>query len=153
MNPVIRIANFDDEAAIVECVNAAYSKYVNRIGRKPAPMLDDYHIQIEKKQAHVFEKQDKITGIVILIPKPDYLYLENIAVHPSYQGKGIGRQLMQYAESIARSFGFSEIQLFTNEAMHENIAMYINYGYLETVRKIENGYRRIHFSKMLPRKQ
>lgn len=35
----IRIAVEDDRQAILECVDDAYRKYIDRIGKKPAPML------------------------------------------------------------------------------------------------------------------
>ena len=147
MNPSIRIANLEDEKYIIDCVKDSYSKYINRIGKKPAPMLDDYKTKIIDSWVHVFEEQEKIIGISELIPRSDHLYLGNIAVHPSFQGQGIGRQLMLYAESIAKSQGFTEIRLFTNEAMYENLAIYSKYGYLETGRKTEDGYKRVYFSK------
>ena len=147
MNLSIRLAKPDDEQKITECVNESYAKYIDRIGKKPAPMLDDYQSKISKNWVHVIEQHNRLIGIIVLIPKSDHLYLENLAVNPAFQGQGMGRQLMLYAESIAKSIGLSEIRLFTNEAMYENIVIYSRYGYLETERKTENGYKRVYFTK------
>ena len=37
-----RRAGADDAAGVAECVRAAYSHYIERIGRPPGSMLDDY---------------------------------------------------------------------------------------------------------------
>ncbi len=42
METTIRPAVAADCDAVRACVRAAYAKYVERIGREPAPMLADY---------------------------------------------------------------------------------------------------------------
>ena len=44
--PLIRIATIDDAARIGGLARAAYTKYVPRIGREPAPMVADYDAEI-----------------------------------------------------------------------------------------------------------
>ena len=44
----IKKASFSDVAEVVDCVNAAYKKYIDRIGKKPGPMLDDYALLIDE---------------------------------------------------------------------------------------------------------
>ena len=46
MSLIIRPATLEDIAQIEAIVEAAYSPYIERIGRKPAPMLDDYASQV-----------------------------------------------------------------------------------------------------------
>ena len=41
------------------------------------------------------------------------------------------------------------MRLCTNEAMTENLVYYPRHGYRETGRAIEDGYRRVFFSKSL----
>ncbi|MBT8357148.1 MAG: GNAT family N-acetyltransferase [Deltaproteobacteria bacterium] len=147
MKSSIRIAKPEDEKSIIKCVNDSYSKFIGRIGKKPAPMLDEYNSKIQNNWVHVFEKNNKIVGIIILVPNSDHIYLGNLAVHPIFQGQGIGRQLLLHAESFAKSHGLTEIRLFTNEAMHENLTIYSKFGYIETERKTENGYKRVYFKK------
>ena len=50
------------------------------------------------------------------------LSLDNVAVAGNFQGKGIGRRLIDFAEAEARRRGFGEIRLYTHQTMHENIA-------------------------------
>ena len=86
---------------------------------------------------------------MILRDGGNHLLIENVAIAPSSQGKGLGRGLLDYAEEEARGRGYSEIRLYTNEAMTENIALYKKWGYEETNR--ESGeFCRIFMSKRIP---
>ena len=83
----------------------------------------------------------------MLVLKPDFLLLENIAVLPSRPGRGIGARLLALAEEQARALGRDEIRLYTNEAMTENLTYYPRHGYTETHRAEQDGFRRVFFSK------
>jgi hypothetical protein len=39
----------------------------------------------------VIEEGDVVGGLVVLLPKPDHLLLDNVAVIPERQGSGLGR--------------------------------------------------------------
>jgi len=149
MDASIRTATLADESQIVDCINRSYEKYIKRIGKKPAPMLVDYTGKILQGHVYVAEKDHTILGITILVPAVDHLYLGSLSVMPEMQGKGIGKQLIGFAENLSRELGLPEIRLFTNEKMYENISIYRRLGYLETERKNEDGYRRVYFKKVL----
>ncbi|MFJ2411980.1 GNAT family N-acetyltransferase [Pseudomonas sp. NPDC087814] len=142
----IRPATVDDIAAIEAIVHAAYSPYIQRIGRKPGPMLDDYRQQVAAERVHVLESAGQVRGFVVLIHHDEYLLLDNLAVDPGVQGLGYGRLLLGFAEGQARH---GSIRLYTNEAMTENIALYTRKGYVETHRAEENGLRRVYMQKDL----
>lgn len=144
----IRLARLDDRAVIEEIVRAAYSIYIERIGRPPGPMHDDYRGLIEAGSVSVIEDADRgITGIIVLIPKADHLLLDNIAVRPDSQGHGFGRALIAFAESEARRLGFAELRLYTHQKMTENLALYLRLGFTETGRGHEAGYDRVFMRK------
>ena len=82
--------------------------------------------------------------------KPGHWYVDNIAVDPGRQGSGIGSMLLHEAERQARSAGFDEIRLYTNEAMVANQEYYPRRGYVETHRAVDRGYRRIFYTRTLP---
>ncbi len=147
---MIRLAEDRDLPVIEAIVHDAYGHYVSRIGRKPAPMLDDYRLLVHKGQVHVLEVIDIIHGLVVLIPEPDSLLLDNIAVSPGSQGRGYGRKLLQFAETVAREAGYGKIRLYTNEAMTENQRLYRRIGYIETHGAGEGGLRRVFMTKILP---
>jgi GNAT superfamily N-acetyltransferase len=125
----------------------AYEKYVERIGRPPAPMTADYAAALEFSRVWVLESNDVIVGALVTEDRGDHLLLETIAVAPVAQGHGYGRLLLDRAEGDAAEFGLTEVRLYTNEAMTENLTFYPRHGYRETGRAVEDGFRRVYFSK------
>jgi ribosomal protein S18 acetylase RimI-like enzyme len=147
----IRRARPDEAAMVAETVDAAYREYVERIGRKPAPMLASYPDLIERGVVFVLVEGDRVQGVLVLIPGDDYLRLENIAVHPELQGQGLGRRMMTFVEDRARMAGLLEVRLYTNELMTENRDFYGRLGYEETDRREVDGFRRVFMRKQLTR--
>jgi ribosomal protein S18 acetylase RimI-like enzyme len=147
---LIRRARPDDLAAVEAIVEAAYSRYLEIIGRPPGPMLDDYGTLIAQDAVSVLEGADgAIAAIIVLLPKPDHLLLDNIAVRPERQGQGLGRRLIEFAEAEARRLGYRELRLYTHEKMVENIALYRRLGFEQTGRGHEAGYDRVFMTKHL----
>jgi GNAT superfamily N-acetyltransferase len=147
---MIRRAQPTDRAAVEQIVRDAYSMYIERIGKPPGPMLDDYAALIADGTVSVLEDGDgTIVAIIVLLPKPDHLLLDNIAVRPDRQGHGLGRQLIAFAEAEARRLGHAELRLYTHQKMTENIALYARLGFVETGRGQEAGYDRVFMTKRL----
>lgn len=146
---MMRPATADDVAAIEAIVDAAYSPYIERIGRKPGPMLEDYRQLVEAGGVHVLDNAGTVQGFVILLAGDGALLLDNLAVAPDAQGLGFGRLLMEFAERHAIDAGYATIQLYTHETMIENIALYTRRGYVETHRAVERGLRRVYMTKRL----
>jgi ribosomal protein S18 acetylase RimI-like enzyme len=145
---VIRTAQAADRAAVEAVVQAAYSVYVERIGKPPAPMLDDYARRIAAGAVTVLDEADgRIAAIIVLVPKTDHLLLDNIAVRPDCQGRGLGRRLIAFAEAEARRQGFAELRLYTHAKMTENIALYTRLGFAESGRGRQAGYARVFMRK------
>lgn len=149
MQQRLRHANPNDLAAVQEIVRLAYSQYIARIGREPGPMGDDYAALIGKGRVHVAERDGVIEGILVLIPQDDAMLLDNVAVAPAAHGTGLGKMMLTFAEQTAREAGYDAIELYTNVAMVENIALYARNGYVETHRLEEKGLRRIYMRKPL----
>lgn len=146
----IRSARSDDLDAVEAVVHAAYSIYVDRIGKPPGPMLDNYQELIADGQVSVVEDgKGDIAGIIVLIPESDDLLLDNIAVRPDCQGQGFGRVLMEFAEREAARLGYVRIRLYTHEKMTENVALYRRIGFVETGRGQQGGYDRVFMVKDL----
>ena len=146
---MIRAAAATDAEAIRDVVHAAYRHYIARIGKPPGPTLDDYSRRIADEQAWVLEDDGRIAGILVLAEGPQGLPLDNIAVLPDCQGRGIGRRLIEFAEAEARRRGSLEIHLYTHALMTENIALYRRVGFVETHRVSEKGYDRVYMTKRL----
>jgi len=144
---IIRRAGPGDIEELRAIADAAYRKYVLRIGRHPAPMTADYAQAVRDGQAWAAVEDGQIAGFAVLVARPGYLLLENVAVLPAAQGRGIGARLLALAEEHARSLGLGEIRLYTNEAMTENLAYYARHGYAETRRGEQDGFLRVFFRK------
>ncbi len=127
----------------------AYALYVPRIGREPAPMAADYAELVARCEVWVAAEGDEIVGVLVLRPEPGSLFLENVAVAPSRQGRGIGSALLAFAEDQARGLRLPEVTLYTNEAMTENLSFYPARGYVETERRFDEGFHRVFFRKLL----
>ena len=143
----VRLAAPADLPAIRDIVTAAYARYLDRMDRPPAPMLADYAAEVES--GRVWVAGEPVTGLIELTETGDSLHVANVAVHPSAQGTGLGRRLMEFAEEQARQRGLTRLDLYTNEVMTENQAIYARLGYRETARRAENGYRRVYMEKDL----
>jgi GNAT superfamily N-acetyltransferase len=151
LNPgvTVRPAGQGDADVLRRIAAAAYQPYVARIGRPPAPMTADYDQAVRSGHAWLAVQDGQPVGFAVLIAQPGYLLLENVAVLPTAQGRGIGARLLGLAEEHARSLGLGEIRLYTNEAMTENLAYYPRRGYTETHRAEQDGFRRVFFRKPL----
>lgn len=152
LDPEIRPAQLEDATAVTACVAAAYNHYVPRIGKPPGPMLNDYVEVIRQHRVFVITDERDIIGVLVLIEKEQSFLLDNVAVHPDYQGRGLGRKLIELAAAEALRLGFSSIILYTNVQMTENINLYKKLGFVETERKQEQGYERVYMRKLLPGK-
>ena len=146
---VLRPAHDDDAAAIAHCVEAAYRHYIPRIGKPPGPMQDDYAEVVRRHRVFIAEMSGAPAGVLVLMRTPRGILLDNIAVHPEHQRRGIGRRLLALAESETRALGYSQLELYTHERMAENIAFYRRAGYAETARRRERGYERVYMRKAL----
>ncbi len=142
----IRLARPEEAAAVQALVAAAYHPYIARIGKPPGPMLDDYARRIADEQTWVLEQDGEIRAILVLEARDDGLLLDNIAVAPGWQGKGLGRVLIAFAADEARRRGFGVLRLYTHVLMTENIALYRRAGFAETHRVREKGFERVYMS-------
>jgi len=145
----IRIAEEYDRQVILECVDDAYRKYIDRIGKQPAPMLANYAELISKGLVYVATDKEQIKGLIVLILKENYLLIENVAVYNLFQGQGIGRRLIEFAFMLGKEESLQEVHLYTNELMNENLLYYPKFGFIELKRSIEDGYKRVYMSKFL----
>ena len=145
----IRLATGEDLKTVEKIIHDAYTKYLDRIGKKPVPMLDDYRDLIQRQLVHVIEEDKVIRGVIVLVPQDQYMLVETIAVLPAYQGKGYGRKLLDFADDFAKAQGYTEVRLYTHEKMTENQAIYRHLGWLEYTRRTEDGYKRIYMKKTL----
>ena len=76
----IRAATAADVPAIADIVEQAYRHYVARMGKPPGPMLDDYAARVLEGVVYEVEEGAAIGGRIVLLPRTNYLLLDNVAV-------------------------------------------------------------------------
>jgi ribosomal protein S18 acetylase RimI-like enzyme len=147
----LRRADDADALALQRIAAAAYSPYLPRMGgRRPGPLDADYAEAVEVSETWVACVDGAPVGFLVLsADPPDGLVLENVAVLPAHHGRGIGRALLELAESRAAARGCTRIRLFTHVTMVENQALYERIGYTETHRSTEDGVTRVFYEKVL----
>jgi ribosomal protein S18 acetylase RimI-like enzyme len=141
------LARGDEVDAIRELVRRAYALYIPRIGEEPAPMRADYEALVNDGAVTVAVERGTIVGVLVLQRHPDELLLENVAVAPAAQGRGIGRALIAFAEQRARELNLRKVTLHTNAKMTENQDLYRRLDYVEVGRRHEHGFDRVFFEK------
>jgi hypothetical protein len=62
---VLRRAIGDDVDAIEGLVAEAFGKYVERIGKPPAPMVADYAALLDESRIWVVERRDAIVAVLV----------------------------------------------------------------------------------------
>ena len=147
--PALRPARPEDAPSVTALVRAAYARWVPRLGREPAPMTEDDPGLIAAGAVSLLEEAGRLLGVLVLIPEPDALLIENVAVAPDAQGRGLGGLLLAEAERVARESGRRRVRLYTNAAMTENIDFYARRGFVETRRATEHGLHRVYMEKPL----
>lgn len=143
----IRRARVDEAPLLASLVERAYAPWVPVVGRRPAPMDDDYAARVAAGEAWVLEEAGEVMGLAVLEEHADHLLLDNVAVEPARKGRGDGRRLLDFAEAETRRRGLPEIRLYTNAKMERNIVLYAARGYAETERRVEEGFSRVFMAK------
>ena len=147
----LRLAVTDDTDAVTELAQRSFSRYVDVIGRRPMPMDLDYRRHIEAADTWVALEPDhgELIGFIVLVPEPEAIEVDVLAVDPRWQGHGVGSRLLDLAEERAIAAGKPRLTLYTNESMTENLTWYPTRGFVETRRGEQDGYQRVWFVKEL----
>lgn len=91
-----------------------------------------------------------LAGVVMLVPftsnacrlaQNNEAEMHLLAVHPTYRGYGLGKQLVQHAISTAKSHGFSKMVLWTQDTMVVAQKLYESFGFTKTNQFEKNGRR------------
>jgi ribosomal protein S18 acetylase RimI-like enzyme len=98
---------------------------------------------LRKKNMFGLVMDDQIVAAVVLDTKQSSIYaavqwrdvrgepacIHRLAVRPEYQGKGLGKQLLQFAEGLARKQGNTSIRLDVYTGNPGAVNMYSRAGY------------------------
>lgn len=129
MNFHLRRATVADAPAVGWLTRAAYAKWVAVIGREPLPMKADYEVAVREHLVDLLEVDGVLAGLVEMIPEPQWLLIENLAVAPAFQGRGCARILLEQARQTALAQHLKELRLFTNKQFASNVDLYLHHGF------------------------
>jgi ribosomal protein S18 acetylase RimI-like enzyme len=147
---VLRPAAPGDAPAIQRIARDAFAMYTERIGREPEPMVVDYGEIIARGGVMVASLGEEVVGYVEMYPRDDHFFIDKIAVSPDFQKQGIAHAVYGLIAITARAHGLNRLKLYTNAAMHENIALYEDAaGFTITERKSEHGFERVYMTREL----
>jgi GNAT superfamily N-acetyltransferase len=137
----------EDVDAIRSLTREAYAKWVPVIGREPKPMTADYAEAVNRHRIDLLYLDGRLTALIEMIPETDHLLIENVAVSPVFQGRGLGRRLLAHAEQVTASLGHPETRLYTNKLFAGNVQLYRKLGYRLDREERFNGGIAVHMSK------
>jgi N-acetylglutamate synthase-like GNAT family acetyltransferase len=148
----LRPATAEDYDAIIACIDAAFTPWIDIIGMKPMALTADYHDFIDREVIYVMDgdQSGDLAGLLIIYPVENSLYIDTIAVNPAYQKHGLGKRLLTFAEQKAREVGLNKLTLITNAKQISNQEYYRKNGYIETHRTtLEPGRVGVWMAKTL----
>ncbi|MFM9986352.1 MAG: GNAT family N-acetyltransferase [Flavobacteriales bacterium] len=141
-----RKGNFSDLGQIRDLTILAYMQYQNVIAIenveawKKGRENENTFIEL-LKIAHCFvcEYEDGIVGSAFLIPhgnpynwfESEWAYIRLLAVHPDFEGNGIGRRLTQMCIDTAKETGETIVALHTSEFQDAARHIYENLGFVK----------------------
>lgn len=143
MNWDIKKATVDDALGLQTCMEASYAIYLERFSGSRLPPMDvDYAHEIANFPVWVAASAGAVVGGLVMIFDEEQAKLANIAVHPGFQGQGLGKGLMHFAETAARERGYKELHLVTHKLLAENVSLYLHLGWEEVSRDESRVYMR-----------
>lgn len=129
-----------DAQDIRALIREAFAKWIPVTGREPWPMSVDYKEALQKHRFDLLTINGTLAAVLETVSHDDYLLIENLAVSPVYQGNGLGSQLLDHAEQLARSKGHVELKLYFNKLWSENRTYYERHGYrVEREEEFDDG--------------
>lgn len=94
-------------------------------------MLKDMRFRLRKGRTYVARNERGLCiGFLHLIKRKEQFWIDMLAVHPSYQGRGIGKQLLQRAErTVMKTMKKPLLSLVVDRKNSRGIRFYERNGY------------------------
>ena len=131
----IRLATDSDVPDLRRLVNAAYGELADR-GLNYTGTFQDEEVTRERMQGndvYLAYLNEQLVGTISLEVRDDApspaLYISQLGILPEYKRQGIGRQLLQLAETVARNKGITRLQLDTAVPATHLVNLYKSLGY------------------------
>ena len=96
---------------------------------------------------------ENIVGCIFAAEHARHVYVGKLAVEPGFQGRNVGRRLLETVETMARAAGKPVLELQARIELTGNQAAFARLGFVETERTAHAGYHRptsVTMRKILP---
>lgn len=131
----IRPIHVDDAGEVLTLQRAAFVSEAQIYGSTDMPPLTQTLEQVEEELRDCIgwtaRKGQRLVGALRARQDGGLLLIGRIAIAPDVQGEGIGRMLLETAET---STDATEAELFTGSLSEANLRLYLRCGYRETER-------------------
>lgn len=159
-----RLQPTDNFTEITELLHRAYGQLAERGMKYLASHQDEHKTRerCEEGETFIAESEQRIIGTLTVKTSKNSFGLEwyakegvtsfhQFAIEPSWQGRGIGNELLLRAEQFAREEGYKELSFDTSELAVELIAFYQKRGYRQVghCQWDHTNYKSLIFSKSL----
>jgi ribosomal protein S18 acetylase RimI-like enzyme len=148
----IRAATVTDLASIVRCADLAFASFAGLSDKRDVKLEDSLRSQILDGSIHLICDEAQVLGYISLWPTANQMFIDTLAVLPKHHRRGLGSQLLAFADRETSRLGLDTVNLFTKATMADNLVFYKRRGYRETGRCDDDGFCRVFFSKNIRRK-
>lgn len=156
----IRQANIEDASLIHDLAHAIwYPTYENILSKKQIDFMLDKMYSVEVLSAaiqnntafHLLYEEENAVGFIGIVPKGELLRIEKIYLLPSTQGKGYGKQLIDYAAQEAKKLGLDTLELNVNRS-NNAYQFYLKQGF-EVIQEVDIPYYEFTLDDFVMRKK
>ncbi|WP_370159968.1 GNAT family N-acetyltransferase [Limimaricola soesokkakensis] len=148
----IRKANSDEVQECEAVLRAAFDGFVRRLGRN---LREDAYSglpdEVSEARVLVAIDQSSIRGVAIYSLVDNSWNIDQVAVRPVDQGRGVGSALIERISSDAKAMGVATLRLDTVEFMSDLLRLYRRHGF-EVAEKGLPKHGRDNFMRVFMRK-
>ena len=138
-------SDFSDWAALLLLLQSAFAYMDGRID-PPSSLhqlgVDELRTKAQQESLIIAKEGNDLVGCAFAEVGNDCVYVGKVAVAAPFRGRGIARQLLAAAESIARRSGLQVVELQTRVELVENHQTFAALGFEKVAETAHPGYTR-----------
>lgn len=146
---VVRVAispqAFSDWESLLELLRTSFAYMDSRID-PPSSLhrmgIDEIRARSQEETLILASEGSELVGCAFAAVRSDCVYIGKIAVAERARGRGVARQIMAAAESIARSAGRPALELQTRVELVENHKTFAALGFEKIAETAHPGFTR-----------
>ena len=136
------LSDIKDIMTIITLTVTEMHAYLNYQWDDSYPLEKDFLADINEGDLYVSERDGKLVGFVCVnksepveycgldwSSSKDVMVIHRMAVHPKYRRKGVGRELMTFAEDLALKSNIEYLKTDTNSINEKMMSLFLKSGY------------------------